>query len=167
MCAGAILSVETGSSRHVSLRVVGAVLVLHVHAGAELLQLEPVPIHADLVSHAPGFFYGGALLFRHCQSPLRSVLAAIAASFPNKDGPLPPPVSGTTSHSSPREAVGRYRAQTRRRAQEGRRSRCLRSWALRATTIVERLIKTAPTAGESRIPMGASTPAARGMATTL
>ena len=42
-----------------------------------------------------------------------------------------------------------------------------RSWALRATTIVDRLISTAPTAGDSVIPAQASAPAASGMASTL
>ena len=36
-----------------------------------------------------------------------------------------------------------------------------------ATITVERLINTAPTAGESTIPTGASTPAANGMATMM
>jgi hypothetical protein len=36
-----------------------------------------------------------------------------------------------------------------------------------ATTMVERLIRMAPTAGERVIPAKASTPAARGMATML
>ena len=41
------------------------------------------------------------------------------------------------------------------------------SWALRATTIVETLISTAPTAGDSVTPAQARAPAASGMATTL
>lgn len=41
------------------------------------------------------------------------------------------------------------------------------SMALNATTTVETLMSTAPTAGERRKPMPASTPAARGMATAL
>src|SRR6185503_15099886 len=49
------------------------------------------------------------------------------------------------------------------RQSEVRRS----NWALTATTIVLRDIKTAPTAGWRSIPHGASTPAARGMAATL
>jgi hypothetical protein len=42
-----------------------------------------------------------------------------------------------------------------------------RSWALTATTIVERLIAMAPTAIGRSIPHGTRTPAATGMATTL
>ena len=42
-----------------------------------------------------------------------------------------------------------------------------RSWALRATTMVLTDISTAPNAGESKMPQGASTPAASGSATTL
>ena len=41
------------------------------------------------------------------------------------------------------------------------------SWALTATTTVLSDISTAPTAGESTIPLEASTPAASGMAMTL
>ena len=49
----------------------------------------------------------------------------------------------------------------------GRRSSRRRSWALSATTIVETLIRIAPTAGARTIPTGARTPAASGIATTL
>src|SRR4051794_24217844 len=49
----------------------------------------------------------------------------------------------------------------------GLKSRRRRSCALSATTMVETLIRMAPTAGGRMIPMGASTPAARGMASTL
>ena len=41
------------------------------------------------------------------------------------------------------------------------------SWAFSATTTVDTDISTAPSAGESRIPARASTPAASGMATAL
>ena len=37
----------------VRLRVVGAVLELDVHAGAELLEVEAAPVDADLVADAP------------------------------------------------------------------------------------------------------------------
>jgi len=49
----------------------------------------------------------------------------------------------------------------------GVRSTRRRVWALRATTMVEALMRMAPTAGERVNPAQASTPAARGMATTL
>jgi hypothetical protein len=49
----------------------------------------------------------------------------------------------------------------------GVRSTPRRSWALRATTIVEADISTAPMAGLSVIPAQARTPAASGMAITL
>ena len=49
----------------------------------------------------------------------------------------------------------------------GRRSSLRRSWALRATTMVEALIRMAPTAGDRVIPAKVSTPAARGMANRL
>src|SRR5690606_37657126 len=42
-----------------------------------------------------------------------------------------------------------------------------RSWALRATTMVLTDISAAPTAGESRMPIGARMPAASGSAKTL
>ena len=51
--------------------------------------------------------------------------------------------------------------------ESGRRSSRRNSWAFSATTIVDTLIKIAPTAGESVTPTPASTPAARGMATML
>lgn len=43
----------------------------------------------------------------------------------------------------------------------------LRVIALTATMTVDRLMRTAPTAGLSRMPTGARTPAASGMATML
>jgi hypothetical protein len=49
----------------------------------------------------------------------------------------------------------------------GRRSTRRRSWALRATTMVEALIRTAPRAGARVIPAQASTPAASGTARRL
>src|SRR5690606_28839857 len=52
-------------------------------------------------------------------------------------------------------------------APPGRRSRRRRSWALKATAIVEALIISAPAAGGSTKPIGASTPAASGIAMTL
>jgi len=42
-----------------------------------------------------------------------------------------------------------------------------RSWAFSATITVEADIRSAPTAGESRIPHGARMPAASGIAKTL
>src|SRR4029450_701355 len=48
-----------------------------------------------------------------------------------------------------------------------RRSRPRRSWALRATTIVDRLIRTAPTAGARVTPAQARAPAATGTASRL
>src|SRR5882762_1981883 len=42
-----------------------------------------------------------------------------------------------------------------------------RSWAFSATTTVDADMRTAPSAGESRIPARASTPAASGIATAL
>ena len=70
------------------------------------------------------------------------------------------------SHPSPK-GMSPVPAARRAQALEGRRSRRRRNWALRATTIVERLISTAPTAGESSTPTGASTPAASGTVTAL
>jgi hypothetical protein len=49
----------------------------------------------------------------------------------------------------------------------GRRSTRRRSWALRATTMVEALISTAPTAGARVTPAQARTPAATGTASRL
>ena len=49
----------------------------------------------------------------------------------------------------------------------GWRSRRRRSWALRATMMVERLMRMAPTAGDRTNPIPASTPAASGMAKAL
>lgn len=43
----------------------------------------------------------------------------------------------------------------------------LSSWAFEATIIVDNDISIAPTAGDSKIPLPKSTPAARGMASTL
>jgi hypothetical protein len=54
------------------------------------------------------------------------------------------------------------RRQGRRYAGWRRRSTRRRSWALRATTMVDRLISTAPTAGGRVMPAEASTPAATG-----
>ncbi len=69
-------------------------------------------------------------------------------------GPTPPStVPDPSSDRAPQE--------------EALRSTRRRSWALSATMIVDRLISTAPTAGASTIPTGASTPAASGTATTL
>src|SRR5207302_10489302 len=48
-----------------------------------------------------------------------------------------------------------------------RRSRRRSSWALSATTMVDALMRMAPTSGDSVIPNGAPTPAARGMANRL
>ena len=75
-------------------------------------------------------------------------------SRPYERGPRRPPVG------DPGPAVVTY-------AWVGRRSTLRRSWALRATTMVDRLISTAPTAGARVIPAQASTPAARGTASRL
>ena len=40
---------------HIGLRIVGAMLVLDVHAVAELLEVEAAPIDPDLVAYPPGF----------------------------------------------------------------------------------------------------------------
>ena len=56
MCASAIFPVRIGSSAgHIGLRIVGAMLVLDVHAVAELLEVEAAPIDPDLVAYPPGF----------------------------------------------------------------------------------------------------------------
>ena len=65
------------------------------------------------------------------------------------------PCAGRASRSGPFVLAARGEA-TRRS-----------SWALRATTIVDRLIRTAPTAGGSVMPAQARAPAASGMATML
>jgi hypothetical protein len=62
MCASAILPVRrkrdlAGEDRvvagHVGLRVVAAMLVLDIHAGAKLLEIEPAPVDSDRVADAP------------------------------------------------------------------------------------------------------------------
>ena len=58
-------------------------------------------------------------------------------------------------------------ADPQRRPVDGRRSRRRRSWALRATTMVDTLMSTAPTAGGSVTPAQCRAPAASGIATTL
>ena len=81
--------------------------------------------------------------------------------------------SELSARGQPHDHVGfRRRLSGRRplgspRRQLGLRSTRRRSWALRATTIVERLMRIAPTAGERANPAQANTPAASGMATTL
>ncbi len=54
-----------------------------------------------------------------------------------------------------------------RRTHHPERCRPRRNWALMATITVLAVMKSAPTAGTRKIPRGASTPAARGIATTL
>ena len=58
--------------------VVGAVLVLDVHTDAELLQLEALPVHTDLVSHASGFLPSGALFFAQGSLLLSSLSAHVS-----------------------------------------------------------------------------------------
>jgi hypothetical protein len=56
MCASAILARDDRVvAGHVRLRVVAAVLVLHIDAGTELLEVEAAPVDADLVTDAAGF----------------------------------------------------------------------------------------------------------------
>ena len=65
-------------SGHVRLRVVSAMFILDVHAGTKLLQVEPVPIDANLIAYFPRLFGGGTALCSHCDSfrPLRFLSVA-------------------------------------------------------------------------------------------
>src|SRR5690349_24977531 len=51
--------------RDVRLRVVRPVLELDVHPGAELLEVEAAPVHADLVSNTARFLAAGSSLLGH------------------------------------------------------------------------------------------------------
>src|SRR2546430_1914330 len=57
----------------VRLRVVGAVLELDVHAGAELLEVEAAPVDADRVADAPGLLARGSPGLSHVNPPRRVV----------------------------------------------------------------------------------------------
>lgn len=118
----------------------------------------------------------------------RSVTAALVglrpASARSGEGGFRPPVAGVGRRRAPRDegrprgwqppaagwdGAGRCRSASRsaRQAAPGRRSRRRSNWALRATTMVETLISSAPAAGARVNPIGASTPAASGIASTL
>src|SRR5512133_1686342 len=50
---------------HIGLRVMAPVLVFDIHAGTKLLEVEPVPIDSDRVSHAPSFITACSLRLGH------------------------------------------------------------------------------------------------------
>jgi hypothetical protein len=60
---------------HIGLRVVATVLELDVHAGAEELDVEQLPVDADLVADAPGFLERRLVLCgHHCTSVIGGVI---------------------------------------------------------------------------------------------
>lgn len=81
----------------------------------------------------------------------------------------PSPASGKLVHhaSNRRCCMSHAAAPAGPITASGRKSRRRSSWAFNATTMVETLIRMAPTAGGISRPMGASTPAARGIARAL
>jgi hypothetical protein len=114
---------------------------------------------------------------RGCASPSSRRRCRPATATGPSAGLLSPPRSQLHASAAPTPAAGQGRrlrppAGGRRRWRIGhcfpgdRRTR-RNSCALRATTIVEALINTAPTAGLSVTPAHANTPAASGIASTL
>jgi hypothetical protein len=73
-------------STDISLRIVRAVLELHVYPLTELVELETVPIAADLVTHAPRFFDGNLSRSGHPESfPRRRPLSIIPGAAPSSN----------------------------------------------------------------------------------
>lgn len=75
--------------------------------------------------------------------------------------------AGSKSSTATLRWLGRPECEVLFSRATGRKPSRLRNWAFRATAIMEKLINTAPTTGESSILTGASTSSAKGIATTL
>ena len=65
MCARALARDDRVVSGDVGLRIVRAVLELHVHPGPELLEVEALPVDADRVADALRLFGRRPSLLRH------------------------------------------------------------------------------------------------------
>src|SRR5262249_24245973 len=75
--------------RHVGLWVVRTVLVFHVHALTELLKVEPVPVHADLITDPFRLIHRGAPHLGHAATPF-AVSFTRTDTFPNQSRALSP-----------------------------------------------------------------------------
>lgn len=106
---------------------------------------------------------GGAAALHAAQGAQGAALIAMVARYSLRGEDIEPETARCV-----RLGCSRWSHRARIRGQSvGRRSKLRSSWALSATMMVDRLIRTAPTAGARTNPMGARIPAASGTAAML